>query len=620
MVIMMTIAIHGMAQTNFKVVTYNTLRFPSSDSSMTTGGTNADRLAAFQDIMEDINPDVIIFQELRTVGGTNDLLDTLNASNLSKTFARTPQAPASNGGTGGNMLFYNTALFSFINENTIPKTNTVLAPDGITWVQSTRASNIYRLNASNPANPGTIVPIYFISAHLQSSNRSNSSDPEQIPDEERRGLGAKDIMDYIQTNLGNTDNIIVVGDMNFYDETEIGYEDFTINADYTELLNDPLGAWQRDNQSSVSKFTQSPRVMNNAVGNGGAGGGLCDRFDFIFYNDDIATGNNGVGYVSNTMQAYGTTDVDVNQSALSGSHPLKQQLYNFTDHYPVVAEFTLDPSVVMNSDCTPYKIDGTNTIIEDFSTFAGQGFTNDPAPGQLCSNAWDFSGFSDAYFFGSVNVGNDYARGGTDGGSSQGGIYDNNHKLWIQPTSSDFTSGSVIMKICNDTGNTIDSMRLSFDLCILNDKDRSSKLDFYYSPDSLSFTYLPSMSEISQVTQTGTLDVFPKSINLYNVNIAYQDCFFLKWTGDDVSGSGSRDEFGIDNIGVKVLEAPPCPVLLTVNNTPIADGIYQADTITSLGTVPLGGTVEFKGADCILLDNGFSVEGNLNVTIDECNQ
>ncbi len=619
LVIMMTIAIYGMAQTNFKVVTYNTLRFPDNNDT-TPGGTTADRLAAFQDIMEDINPDVIIFQELVTVGGANDLLNTLNASNLSKTFARTPQAPANNSGTGGNMLFYNTALFSFINENTIPRINTVIAPDGVTVVKSTRSANIYRLNASSPANPGTIVPIYFISAHLQSSNGSNSSDPKKIPDEERRGLGAKDIMDYIQTSLGSTDNVILVGDMNFYDETEIGYEDFTISADYTELLNDPLGAWQRDNQSSVSKFTQSPRVVNNAVGNGGAGGGLCDRFDFIFYNDDIATGNNGVGYVSGTMQAYGTMGVHVNQSALSGTHPLKQQLYNFTDHYPVIAEFTLDPSVVTNTDCTPYKIDGTNTIIEDFSTFAGQGFTNDPAPGQLCSKSWNFDGFSDTYIYGDVNIGNDYARGGTNGGSSQGGIYDNNRKLWIQPTGSDFTGGSMTMKICNDTGNTIDSMRVSFDMYILNDTDRSNSFDFYYSPDSLSFTYLPAMSEISLGTSTSAMSFFPKSIALYNVNIAHQDCFFLKWVGNDVSGNGARDEFGIDNIGVEVLQAPPCPALLIINNAPITNGIYEANNITSSGTIPIGGTVEFKGADCILLDNGFTVEGDLNVTVDGCNQ
>jgi len=283
LMVAMTISIQTMAQTNFKVVTYNALGFPNNTNT-TTGGTNAARLAAFQDIMEAINPDVIIFQELRTATGANNLLNTLNSSNLSKTFARTPLAPANNSGTGGNMLFYNTALFSFINENTIPRTNTALAPNGTTVVQAPRSANIYRFDASSPTNPGVVVPMYFISAHLKAGS-SNNSNPSQISDDERRGLGAKDIMSYIQTNLSNTDNVIVVGDMNFQDETDTGYIDFTANTNYTELLVDPLGAWQRDSPSSISKFTQSSRVISDAVGNGGSSGGLCDRFDFIFYND-----------------------------------------------------------------------------------------------------------------------------------------------------------------------------------------------------------------------------------------------------------------------------------------------------------------------------------------------
>jgi len=423
----------AMAQTNFKVVTYNALGFPNNNNT-TSGGTNADRLAAFQDIMESINPDVVILQELKTSTGANNLLNQLNASSLSKTFARTPLAPAANSGEGGNMLFYNTALFSFSSESIIPKTAFMTAPDG-TIVSSPRSANMYRLNASGS---GGAVPIYFISTHLKAGFNNNASNSSQISDDLRRGLGAKDIMNYVQSNLSSTDNIILVGDMNFQDESDIGYIDFTASASYTESFSDPLGAWQRDSQSSVSKFTQSTRTVGNAVGNGGSSGGLCDRFDFIFYNNDIAAGSNGVGYDANTMQTYGSTGVSVNQSALSGNHPLKQEIYNFA----------------------------SNTVTEDFSGYTGQGFTNDPAPGQLCSYAWDFSGFQDNYVFGGINVGNDYALGSTSGGTSQGGIYANNQRLWVQPTSSDFTSGTIVMKICNQSGSTIDSMNVSFDMLI----------------------------------------------------------------------------------------------------------------------------------------------------------
>ena len=608
------------AQTTFKVSTYNVLGFPNS-SNTTPGGTDADRLAAFRAIMEDINPDVVIVQELRTSAGANSLLNELNTSSLNKTFARTPNSPDNNSGTGGNMLFYNTALFTFINEDGVPRSNTAIANDGSS-VQSPRSADAYCLNAISSANPGVSTPVYFFSTHLKAGSSNHNSDPSQIPDDDRRSLGAQDIMDYIQQNLSNDDNIIVVGDMNFQDENEPGYVDFTSNPAYTELLFDPLGAWTRDAQSSVSKFTQSTRITNGPVGNGGAGGGLCDRFDFLFFNDDINNGSSNIAYNAGTMQIFGNVNINVNQSALSGTHPLRQQLYNFSDHFPVAAEFTLDTSMPPgNTGCTEYSIDTSLVFTEDFSDYTAQGFTNMPTLGQLCSNAWIFNGFSDPYIFGGVNVNNDYARGTTSGGASQGGIYAFNGTLWVQPAGSDFTPGTATMIICNDTGNTIDSLELSFDMLILNDESRANKFDCSYSLDGNTYTLLPTMSETSAGTATNTLNTFPKSINLYNLNVLPDACFYLRWTGDDVGGTGARDEFGLDNITINVLETPTnttCPPLLSVNDLPIADGVYQANTIISIGTIPLNGMVEFKATDCIQLGNGFVGEGEFNLEIEEC--
>jgi len=307
------------------------------------------------------------------------------------------------------------------------------------------------------------------------------------------------------------------------------------------------------------------------------------------------------------MQIFGNINVAVNQSVLNGTHPRRLQLYNFSDHLPVTAEFTLDPSTTPSETCTAYSIDTSLVLVEDFSGYGGQGFIDQPAPGQLCSYAWDFTGFSDTYVFGGVNVGNDYARGGTNSGTSQGGIYEYNDGLWIQPTGSDFTSGTASMIICNDTRNTIDSLELSFDILILNDQDRTNKLDFSYSLDGTNYISLPTMSEVSIGAATGTLNVFLKNINLYNLNILPDACFYLRWTGDDVSGSGSRDEFGLDNIMLNVLQAPPTPTctpLLLVNDIPILGGVYQADTIISGGILSFIDTIEFKATDCIKLDNG----------------
>ncbi len=610
------------AQTTFKVATYNVLRFPNDDNT-TSGGTNADRLAAFQMIMEDLNPDIIILQELRTVTGANNLLNALNTSNLNKTFARTPNAPDSNFGTGGNILFYNTALFTFVSENGIPRTNIAIADNG-TQVQAVRSTDIYRLNVTDPTNPAISTPIYFASAHLKAGNSNHNSDPSLIPDDDRRSLGAQDIMDYIQQNLSDDDNVIIVGDMNFQDENEPGYIDFMSNPAYTSLFTDPLGPWTRDSQSSVTKFTQSTRIISGVVGNGGAGGGLCDRFDFLLFNDDINSGNSGIAYENGSMEIFGNTNIAVNQSALNSTHPLRLQLYNFSDHFPVAAEFTLNPTTTPTGACTAYSIDTSLVLIEDFLGYGGQGFVDEPAPGQLCSNAWDFTGFSDTYVFGGINVGNDYARGGTNSGTSQGGIYEYNDGLWIQPTGSDFTGGTATMIVCNDTGETIDSLELSFDILILNDQDRSNKFDFSYSLDGTNYIELPIMSETSIGTSTGTLNFFQKNTKLYNLNISPDACFQLRWTGGDISGSGSRDEFGLDNITLNVLQAAPpppppaCPPLLSINDIPITGGVYQADTIISAGIVSFVDTIAFKAKDCIKLDEGFIGIQNFSAEIEDC--
>lgn len=60
------------------------------------------------------------------------------------------------------------------------------------------------------------------------------------------------------------------------------------------------------------------------------------------------------------------------------------------------------------------------------------------------------------------------------------------------------------------------------------------------------------------------------------------------------------------------LTTNPCTKsLLIINFQPIQTGVYQAiDEVYSLGHVPANHSVEFKAAQCITLDGGFSVQKN----------
>jgi len=64
-----------------------------------------------------------------------------------------------------------------------------------------------------------------------------------------------------------------------------------------------------------------------------------------------------------------------------------------------------------------------------------------------------------------------------------------------------------------------------------------------------------------------------------------------------------------------------CPVSLNLPYA-IPDNTYRADvSITSDGTVPNGGNVDYKAGNVILLDSGFSVEpqADFSAVIDDCN-
>ena len=205
----------------------------------------------------------------------------------------------------------------------------------------------------------------------------------------------------------------------------------------------------------------------------------------------------------------------------------------------------------------------------DFSGFDGSGFTATPTAGQLSSTDWNFTGFSDAYTSGGSNTSGDFARGTTTGGETTGGIYaldvGGNQALWIQPGGSDFTPGTAELTVCNNSGSTMVDLDLSYDLLVLNNADRANSFNFSFSTDGgATFTNVPALDFTSPETADAspTIQTMMQSTTLAGVNLADGDCIILQWSGDDVSGGGSRDEFGLDNI--TICPTAPCAISLSL--------------------------------------------------------
>lgn len=204
-------------------------------------------------------------------------------------------------------------------------------------------------------------------------------------------------------------------------------------------------------------------------------------------------------------------------------------------------------------DCT------TTLFDEDFEEYTGNGFSPTPSPGQLNSNVIIANGFDDGAlaYSGTQNSG-DYARGTSSGGSSTGGLYSfivetGNSAFGIQPTGNDFTPGNVDIRILNNTGNTLTTFDISYLIYINNDQNRGNSLNFSYSTDNATFMSVSSLDFASDAaSNTDGFTSVPRSTTI-NTTVANGNYLYIRFSGNDISGSGSRDEFGLDNILVKGL-------------------------------------------------------------------
>lgn len=207
------------------------------------------------------------------------------------------------------------------------------------------------------------------------------------------------------------------------------------------------------------------------------------------------------------------------------------------------------------------------------SNFQGKGFEPNPTiAGRLNSNAWEVKGFSDgALLFGGTRIGGDLGRGQTAVAVATGGVYAYtgaphsaaNPALMVQPASSDFTPGSITLRIQNNGTSPITQFEISYDLFVRNDQERANSFNFSWSTNNTTFNAVPALdytsieaSDALGWVQVGTSP--SRSTIIGSQNIAPGAYFYIRWNSADVSGTLIRDEFGLDNIDIKATYGVPC--------------------------------------------------------------
>ena len=224
---------------------------------------------------------------------------------------------------------------------------------------------------------------------------------------------------------------------------------------------------------------------------------------------------------------------------------------------------SMDAQVALTSVSPTVTINFSSTIagVEN-GTFTAAGFQSTPGVGQLDSDAWAITGWDfGTLAFGGTQTSNDYARGSTAAAQTTGGIYAYTGApltapqvplLMIQPGGSDFTPGTITLKIRNtDATQIMNKLTVSYKIYVRNDQNRSQALNFSYSSDDVTYTPEATLDYATPGTAVGSSWALAvtQTTTITGLSIPAGNYFYIRWTSDDIVGStGARDELGLDDI------------------------------------------------------------------------
>ncbi len=308
---------------SFRLVSYNSLRYSPNNID----GRHPD----LRMIMNDLQPDVLCVQEFSGLGSALTYKDSvLNVDSTTYSLASFTDANDLD-----IALYYKTARFTEISALAYPTT--------------LRA--IYHFQLVPIGTPDTL---HIFGVHLKASTGSANQQARRAEVDTLRKL---------TDQLPQGANFIVCGDFNIYGANEPAYTRLlqdTPNNDghFVDQFTMP-GTW--NNPAYASYHTQSPRTTRF---NGGANGGMDDRFDMILMSETLDD-TTGWQYVPGSMFAYGNDGLHYNNAInapptnVAVGQAMADALHYASDHIPVVAQFKY------TSPSTGYA----DLIVEDVDVF-----------------------------------------------------------------------------------------------------------------------------------------------------------------------------------------------------------------------------------------------------------
>ena len=301
---------------NVRIMTYNVLNYQDEN----------EREDDYVLILDFVQPDLIIAQEIVGQSGysnfKSDVLDIIDSDHWSG-------APFTNQSAQQDIaLYYRDDIFSFISTNVVYSAQSSGTRDVIEWVM---------LHSSS----GIEFNIYGV--HLKASSGTSNANER---------LQETTILRNYLNDHSSESYFIVGGDFNIYSNnssSEPAFDMLTASSDDNDgRLFDPIdriGHWH-NNSSYADVHTQST-CNHQPAHNGGANGGLDDRFDWLFVSQSLLDASSSMHYVDDTYWAFGNDGNHFNNAINDGnnnsvSDEIADALHDGSDHLPVYMDVWFD--------------------------------------------------------------------------------------------------------------------------------------------------------------------------------------------------------------------------------------------------------------------------------------
>jgi hypothetical protein len=197
-----------------------------------------------------------------------------------------------------------------------------------------------------------------------------------------------------------------------------------------------------------------------------------------------------------------------------------------------------------------------DTLVYRFDGWTGVGFAPEGSTSRIDSRSWIINGLTDGSMdFGDTKLGGDFGRGLSSGRVTTGGVYAftpaaDVRLLGFQPTGTDLAPGSATWRVLIPDRIATKGVVVEYDLWVYNDQDRSTLIELEWSRDGVIFQPTNGGGTLTPAAAFVGVQWRKHSVSGYiNTNdIEPNSYLYVRWLMRDGAGSGSRDEWGLEEI------------------------------------------------------------------------